>query len=66
MISNTPLGFELTARITSNYLQEKSIRLQREYHKLEEWDYYRCWQEELPMFLKLIGKENDCEKNNIN
>lgn len=57
VISNCPMGFELTARITSNYLQEKSIRQQRKGHKLEEWSYYRDWQNTLPQFLELIGEK---------
>jgi hypothetical protein len=55
VISNCPMGFELTARITSNYLQEKSIRNQRKGHKLEEWKYYIDWQDTLPYFTELIG-----------
>ena len=51
------MGFELTARFTSNYLQEKSIRNQRKGHKLEEWTYYREWQDKLPYFLELIGEK---------
>lgn len=34
---NCPMGFELTARITTNYLQLKTIWNQRHNHKLEEW-----------------------------
>jgi hypothetical protein len=56
VISNCPMGFELTARFTSNYLQEKSIRQQRKGHKLEEWEFYLNWQETLPNFLDLIGE----------
>lgn len=59
VISNCPMGFELTARITSNYLQEKSIRYQRKNHKLEEWTYYCNWQNTLPMFKELcLGELN--------
>ena len=57
VISNCPMGFELTARITSNYLQEKSIRGQRSGHKLEEWKYYLDWQKTLPYFCELIDIE---------
>ena len=37
VVSNTPMGFLLTARITTNYLQLKTIYLQRKNHKLFEW-----------------------------
>jgi hypothetical protein len=57
IISNVPMGFELTARITSNYLQEKTIYFQRKNHKLEEWTYYTDWLRQLPNFLELISKE---------
>lgn len=59
VISNCPMGFELTARITSNYLQEKSIYNQRKNHKLEEWKYYCNWLSSLPYFENLcLEKEN--------
>ena len=38
VVSNAPLGFEQTMRVTSNYLQLKTIFLQRKYHKLKvDW-----------------------------
>lgn len=54
VISNCPMGFELTARITSNYLQEKSIYYQRKNHKLEEWKYYTNWLLTLPIFEEIV------------
>lgn len=50
IISNTPSGLMLTARMTTNYLQLKSIVNQRSNHKMQEWrllcDYFKT----LPMF----------------
>ena len=50
IIANTPSGLMLTARMTTNYLQLKSIVGQRSTHKLQEWrllcDYFKT----LPMF----------------
>lgn len=50
IIANTPSGIMLTARMTTNYLQLKSIVGQRSTHKLQEWrllcDYFKT----LPMF----------------
>ena len=54
IISNCPMGIELTARMTDNYLQLKSKYVQRRYHKLEEWQYYCDWIETLPMAEDLI------------
>lgn len=48
LISNTPLGFNLKARITTNYLQLKTIYNQRKNHKLPEWKQFCSWVEELP------------------
>ena len=50
IIANTPSGIMLTARMTTNYLQLKSIANQRSNHKMQEWrllcDYFKT----LPMF----------------
>ena len=50
IIANTPSGLMLTARMTTNYLQLKSIVNQRSNHKMQEWrllcDYFKT----LPMF----------------
>ena len=50
IIANTPSGIMLTARMTTNYLQLKSIVGQRNNHKMQEWrllcDYFKT----LPMF----------------
>jgi hypothetical protein len=58
IISNVPSGFELTARVTTNYLQLKTIYNQRKNHKLkEDWGYFCNWILELPMFEELCIKE---------
>lgn len=49
MISNVPMGFLLTARITTNYLQLKTIYLQRRNHKLPEWRLICDWILSLPL-----------------
>ncbi len=54
IISNCPMGLELTARITDNYLQLKSKYIQRKHHKLREWQYYCDWIETLPLAKELI------------
>lgn len=48
-----PMGLELTARMTTNYLQLKTIYSQRRKHRLKEWREFCDWIESLPMFMKL-------------
>lgn len=57
IISNVPMGLRLTARITTNYLQLKTIYAQRRFHRLEEWKTFCDWIEELPETKQLIGWE---------
>lgn len=57
VIHNCPEGIELCRRITSNYLQFKTMRNQREFHKMYAWskDFLRlCY--ELPYFKELCLK----------
>ena len=42
ILSNTPLGFELWTRISTNYLQLKTIYLQRKNHNLFDWEEDFC------------------------
>ncbi len=59
IISNIPSGFELTARITSNFLQLKTIHNQRHNHKLEEWHIFCDWIESLDYFKELCLSHNN-------
>lgn len=54
IISNIPSGLELTARVSTNYLQLKTIYKQRRAHKLSEWREVCKWMETLPLFKDLI------------
>ncbi|MDP0493833.1 MAG: hypothetical protein Q7K48_06015 [Fusobacterium sp. JB021] len=57
IISNAPLGLEQTMRVTTNYLQLKSIYNQRRHHKLkEDWGAFCDWCLTLPMFKDLCIK----------
>jgi hypothetical protein len=49
-----PMGLELTARITTNYLQLKTIYSQRHNHKLTEWRDFCGFIESLPFAKELI------------
>jgi hypothetical protein len=51
-----PMGLELTARVTTNYLQLKTIYNQRKNHKLEEWREFCRAIETLPFAKEFITK----------
>lgn len=53
VLYNVPSGFELTARMTTNYRQLKTIYHQRKNHRLPEWRAFCKWCETLPMFKEL-------------
>ena len=50
---NVPVGFMLTARMTTNYRQLKTIYQQRKNHRLLEWRTFCKWVESLPHFKEL-------------
>lgn len=52
--SSLPAGFEMWETITTNYLQLKTIWIQRHNHKLkEDWGVFCKWIESLPHFEEL-------------
>lgn len=55
LISNCPLGLELTMRCTTNYLQLRTIYNQRKNHKLkEDWGAFCTWITTLPYAKEFI------------
>jgi hypothetical protein len=48
LLNSNPAGFELTARLTTNYRQLKTIYKQRKDHLLPEWREFCQWIESLP------------------
>lgn len=54
LLYNIPTGFRLTARMTTNYRQLKTIYKQRKNHRLPEWREFCKWIEELPYFKKIV------------
>ena len=48
LVYNLPSGFELTARLTTNYRSLKTIYSQRKNHRLKEWRDFCKWIETLP------------------
>lgn len=60
LLYNVPVGFKLTAGMTTNYRQLKTIYSQRKNHKLPEWREFCAWVETLPMFKELcLGGDNN-------
>lgn len=53
ILYNIPSGFELTAGITTNYRQLKTIYHQRKTHRLPEWREFCAWIETLPRFKEI-------------
>ena len=48
ILYSNPTGMKLTARITTNYRQLKTIYAQRRTHRLPEWQVFCDWVEKLP------------------
>lgn len=53
ILYSNPCGFKLTAGMTTNYRQLKTIYHQRKTHRLPEWISFTKWIETLPMFEEL-------------
>ena len=54
LLYNIPTGFKLTARMTTNYRQLKTIYYQRKTHRLPEWRELCSWIETLPRFKEIV------------
>lgn len=54
LLYNVPSGFELTARLTTNYRALKTVYSQRRNHRLPEWREFCAWVETLPLAKELI------------
>jgi hypothetical protein len=62
ILYSNPTGFKLTAGMTTNYQQLKTIYHQRENHILPEWREFCAWIETLPMFKELcLGGDGDAK-----
>lgn len=62
LIYSIPSGFKLTARMTTNYAQLKTIYYQRRYHRLPEWKIVCKWIESLPHFGELCLRRDETEE----
>lgn len=63
ILYNIPAGFELTAGMTTNYQQLKTIYQQRRHHLLPDWQMFCNWCESLPLFKELCIDRNKKEEN---
>lgn len=61
ILYSNPCGFKLTAGMTTNYRQLKTIYHQRKAHRLPEWREFCKWVETLPMFKEIClgGEANE-------
>lgn len=55
LLYNVPVGFRLTARMTTNYRQLKTIYSQRKTHRLPEWREFCKWVVTLPHAEFIVG-----------
>lgn len=54
ILYSNPCGFRLTARMTTNYQQLRTMYKQRKNHRLPEWQEFCKWIESLPYAKELI------------
>lgn len=60
ILYSNPCGFKLTAKMTTNYRQLKTIYTQRKTHRLPEWKEFCDWIKTLPYAKELIiGDDED-------
>lgn len=62
ILYSNPCGMKLTAGITTNYRQLKTMYKQRKNHRLPEWRAFCKWIETLPMSELIIGDIGNKEK----
>lgn len=55
LLYNNPAGMMITARVTLNYLQIKTMYKQRRKHKLPEWNKFAQWVKQLPKSYLITG-----------
>lgn len=59
VLYTNPCGFKLTAAMTTNYRQLKTIYHQRKTHRLPEWREFCAWVETLPYFKEIVLGEEE-------
>ena len=66
ILYSNPCGFKLTARMTTNYRQLKTIYSQRKSHRLPEWRDFCKWIETLPYSELITGLSKENNNNATN
>lgn len=61
ILMSNPCGFKLTAGMSTNYRQLKTIYAQRKNHRLPEWREFCAWIETLPKFKELCLRGDTSE-----
>ena len=59
LVYSVPVGFRLTAGMTTNYRQLKTIYQQRKNHRLPEWREFCAWIETLPHSEFITGENGN-------
>lgn len=62
LLYSNPCGFKLTAAMTTNYRQLKTIYAQRKNHRLPEWREFCSWIETLPYAEFITGGVKESEE----
>ena len=62
LLYSNPCGFELTARLTTNYRCLKNVYQQRKNHTLPEWREFCSWIETLPHSELITGNIKGSDK----
>lgn len=63
LIYSCPMGLQLTAHCTTNYMQLRTIYKQRKSHKLPEWKKFCDWIKTLPYAEEFITGKEDGKSN---
>ena len=58
VLYSNPVGFRLTARMTTNYRQLKTMYQQRKNHRLPEWHWFCDWVHTLPYSEFITGGDH--------
>ena len=56
LLMNVPVGMNLTARMTTNYAQIKTMISQRKTHRLPHWHIFCNWGNALPMYKEMTER----------
>ena len=64
ILYSNPCGFKLTAKMSTNYRQLKTIYAQRKTHRLPEWRSFCSWIETLPLSHLITCEKEEANQSN--